>query len=83
MSCFIYTTAELKAKIIALDLELAAGIKRSELDTTTDSQEFELNQAEMQKQRDYYLNMYQQQCLQEGGGGIIVLEPVEGPLYDD
>jgi hypothetical protein len=84
MNCFIYTKEELKTKIEAIDIELAAGIKRSELETTTDQQEFELDTAQLEKQRNYYLNMYQQICLsEEDGGGLTYLEPKGGPLFDD
>lgn len=84
MSCLPYTKAECLTNLKAIDLDLNVGLKRTELDTTTDQQEFELSQDTLQKQRDYFLNMYQQHCMQDGSAaGIVALEDVGGPLYGD
>jgi hypothetical protein len=81
MSCTdLYTKEELITLIKALDVELAGGLKRSELDTTTDRQEFELDPSQMKAQRDFYYVMLQQMCGKSNGGDIVTLEPPKGPF---
>jgi hypothetical protein len=78
MTLELYTKQELIDIIKAIDLELNGGLKRSELDTTTDRQEFELDVTELRKQRDYYYKLLQQK--EDNGGGIVTLEPFAGPF---
>ena len=55
----MYTEAELIAKIKAIDVKLEEAISSSKLDTSQTSHTFEIQVAELRRQRDYYTGMLQ------------------------
>ena len=55
----MYTEAELITKIKSIDLKLEESIASSRLDTSQTSHAFEIQIAELRKQRDYYTGMLQ------------------------
>ena len=55
----MYTEAELVTKIKAIDTKLEEAISSSKMDTSQTSHQFEIQVAELRRQRDYYTGMLQ------------------------
>ena len=55
----LYTEAELVTKIKAIDAKLEDAIASSRMDTSQTSHTFEIQVAELRRQRDYYMSKLQ------------------------
>lgn len=75
----IYSKEEVKEKIMAIDMELSSAVSESEIDTGVNRQKWIVKIDSLKKQRDYWLNMYQQLCFSEQtGGGVYSTCPGTG-----
>ena len=73
MSCDIYTEAELIELIKAINLRLDKGVKESELNTTQNIQQFQIEVKELREQRDYYRKLLADCRLKKTNGRLTTL----------